>query len=238
MVAEPSMTLIADLWALQEIDVGLDARRASLEDAEARLGESDDLLAARARAAESSDAARQARSVQRDLEQQADGLRAKIAPLETKLYGGSLRNPKELADLQADIEQLKRQLSAVEDRDLEALASVEESDRAAAASTGELEALEGAWAEEQMELRERIGRLRGEIAVDDRRRHEQAERVAEGALRDYDRLRAARNGRALAKLDRNLCLGCRISLPQNTVTRARGGSALVHCPNCERILVA
>lgn len=238
MVAGPSMTLIADLWALQEIDVALDARRGSLEEAETRLGESDDLIAMRARAAGADGAARDARATQRDLEQQADGLRAKIAPLETRLYAGTLRNPKELADLQADIDQLKRQLSSVEDRDLEALARVEECDGAAAAANAELEALAAAWAEEQAELQERIGRLRGEVAVDDRRRREQAGRIAPAVLRDYDRLRAARNGRALAKLDRNLCLGCRISLPQNTVSRARGGSALVHCPNCERILVA
>lgn len=232
------MTLIADLWALQEIDVALDACRASLEDAEARLGESEELLAVRARAQAAGDAAREARAAQRDIEQQADGVRAKIAPIEAKLYGGTVRNPKELADLQADVDQLKRQVSALEDKDLEALAAAEEREEESRAATAELESLESAWAEEQMELRAKIERLRGAIAVDDERRREQAEHVPAGVLRDYDRLRAARNGRALAKLDRNLCLGCRISLPQNTVSRARGGSALVHCPNCERILVA
>jgi predicted nucleic acid-binding Zn-ribbon protein len=232
------MTLIADLWALQEIDVALDARRASLEDAEGQLGETEDLLAARGRAEEAAGAARAARSAQRDLEQQADALRAKIGPLETKLYGGSVRNPKELADLQADIDQLKRQLSTIEDRDLEALTLLEECDAEARATRAEAESLEAAWAEEQLELRSKASRLREEIASEDARRRDQAERIAAGTLRDYDRLRAARGGRALAKLDRNLCLGCRISLPQNTVSRARGGGALVHCPNCERILVA
>ena len=42
----------------------------------------------------------------------------------------------------------------------------------------------------------------------------------------------------MAKLDRNLCLGCRISLPANFVTKARAGNTLVQCPNCERMLVA
>ena len=52
MLAGQTMSLIADLWKLQEIDVALDARRASLEDAQARLGETEDLLAVRARADE------------------------------------------------------------------------------------------------------------------------------------------------------------------------------------------
>ena len=40
----------------------------------------------------------------------------------------------------------------------------------------------------------------------------------------------------MAKLDRDLCTGCRISLPTNMVNKARSGNALVQCPNCERIL--
>jgi predicted nucleic acid-binding Zn-ribbon protein len=40
----------------------------------------------------------------------------------------------------------------------------------------------------------------------------------------------------MARLDRNLCLGCRISLPVSTVNRARAGAVVVQCPNCERIL--
>jgi len=231
------MTLIADLWALQEIDVALDARRASFEDAESRLGETEDLLAARARASETAAAAQAARGAQRDIEQQADALRAKIAPAEAKLYGGSVRNPKELADLQADVDQLKRHLSTIEDQDLEALSATEEREGEAASAKAELEALEAAWNEEQADLRARIGVLREEIAEEDARRAGRAADIEPAMLRDYDRLRKARNGRALAKLDRNLCLGCRISLPQNAVTRVRSGSAIVHCPNCERILV-
>src|SRR3954447_25101170 len=110
-VPAQQLSLISDLWKLQEIDSALDARRASLEDAEARLGDTEELLAARERTQELREAAPRARTEQKDIELEADELRSKIAPLETKLYGGSIRNPKELKDLQADIDQLKRHLS-------------------------------------------------------------------------------------------------------------------------------
>src|SRR5437660_9868005 len=97
-VPAQQMSLISDLWKLQEIDSALDARRGSLDDSEARLGESEELLAARERKRELQDAARRARTEQKDIELEADELRSKIAPLEAKLYGGSIRNPKELAD--------------------------------------------------------------------------------------------------------------------------------------------
>ncbi|MBF6599831.1 MAG: hypothetical protein IVW36_04905 [Dehalococcoidia bacterium] len=237
MLAEGTMSLIADLWKLQETDVALDAFRASLEDAESRLGETEDLLSLRARAAESDAAVARARSEQRDIDREAEDVRAKIAPAEQKLYGGSLRQPKELADLQADIDQMKRQLAAIEDRDLEALSAVERAESEAVVVASERDAADAAFSDDQTGLRGRIAQLRTEIADAEDERREQAERIPAEELKRYARLRAAHNGRALARLDRTLCTGCRIGLPLNLVTRARSGSTLVQCPNCERILV-
>lgn len=232
------MNRIADLWKLQEIDSALDSRRASLEDAESRLGSSEDVEAARATLDERMAAKRAAESAQKDVEIQADDLKLKIAPAEEKLYGGSIKNPRELSDLQADIDQLKRQLSAAEDADLAALGAAEAADIALRETESELAALEAAWREEQAEARERIARLSVEIAGYDAARDERASGVDGDLLRNYDHVRRAHHGRGMAKLDRNLCLGCRISLPVQTVNRARAGSTLVQCPNCERILYA
>ena len=237
-VPAQQMSLISDLWKLQEIDSALDARRGSLDDAEARLGESEELLAARERKRELQEATRRARTEQKDIELEADELRSKIAPLETKLYGGSIRNPKELADLQADMDQLKRHLSTVEDRDLEALSALEATESDLRTATAELESVEAASAEEQRDLHERIAKLHSEIDEYATKRDEQAAHIDRATLKTYDHLRQAHQGRALAKLDRNLCLGCRISLPTSVVNKARAGNTLAHCPNCERILVA
>jgi predicted nucleic acid-binding Zn-ribbon protein len=232
------MTGFADLWKLQEIDSALDARRASLEDAEGRRGETEELIAARARDEESRAALKRAQAAQKDIELEADDLKGKITPQETKLYSGTIKNPKELSGLQADIDQLKRHLSAVEDRDLEALSAVEAAEGEARAASAELAALETAWQEEQAELTVRVVRLREEIAAYELQRNELAAGLDAGLLLTYDRLRRAHQGRGAARLDRNLCLGCRISLPTSTVNRARAGSTLVQCPNCERILIA
>ncbi|MDP9236835.1 MAG: C4-type zinc ribbon domain-containing protein [Chloroflexota bacterium] len=231
------MTELADLWRLQETDIALDSRRASLEDAHARISDSEELIAARARYDGLLTAQRQAESAQRSIETEAADLRAKITPQETKLYSGAIKSPKELGDLQADIDQLKRHLSAVEDRDLEALAAAEAAGNEARTAGAEHEAIDAAWREEQAELAARVERLTSEIAVYDEQRRERAAYIDANLLKTYDRLRVAHAGRAMAKLDRNLCTGCRISLPTNLVNKARAGSALVQCPNCERILI-
>jgi predicted nucleic acid-binding Zn-ribbon protein len=231
-----SMPSLAELWSLQEIDSALDMRRASLDDARARIGESEDVVALRARVEELRAASRRAQAAQKDVELEADDLKSKIAPAEEKLYSGSIRNPRELSDLQADIAQLKQHLSAVEDRDLEALSVLEQADAELRAATAELEAQETAWREEQAELAERSDRLAGEIAIYERQRAEAAAEIEQELLKTYDHVRRAHQGRGVARLDRNLCLGCRISLPVSIVNRARAGQVVVQCPNCERIL--
>lgn len=238
MVSIYSMTWIHDLRRLQETDAALDIRRGSRGDAEARLGDSDEAIVLRARVEALDAELRAARAAQNDVELEADALKAKIAPAETKLYSGAIKNPKELADLQADIDQLKRHLSAVEDRDLEALTRLESAESECRSAGAELAALESAWAAEQSELTERMKTLSAEIAAYDAERAEQAAEVSPDHLRTYNHIRIARQGRALAKLDRNLCTGCRISLPTNIVNKARAGNVLIQCPNCERILHA
>lgn len=232
------MVRTADLWRLQETDSALDSRRATIDDARARLGESEEIEAARIDLFGKTRVHRGAESSQNDLELQADDVKGKIAPAEEKLYSGKIKNPKELSDLQHDIDQHKRQLSAIEDQDIEALSAVESAEREMHAAMEHLETLDAAWREEQAELTERIERLAAEVAEYEAERAEQAADIEADLLSVYEHIRRAHQGKGVARLDRNLCLGCRISLPTSTVNKARAGSALVQCPNCERILCA
>jgi predicted nucleic acid-binding Zn-ribbon protein len=232
------MSRISDLWQLQEIDSALDTRRASLEDAEARIGSSEEVAAAQATLDERRGTLREARDAQRDLETQAEDQKGKIAPAEEKLYSGAIKNPRELSDLQADIAQLKQQLSTLEDRVLEAIAAVEAAEGDERTAAAELAALDQAWREEQEDLAERVSRLRAEIAGYDEQRRERAEYIDTDLLRTYDHVRRAHQGKGIAKVDRNLCLGCRISLPVTLVNKARNSNNTIQCPNCERILYA
>jgi predicted nucleic acid-binding Zn-ribbon protein len=232
------MMRTADLWRLQEIDSALDARRATIEDARSRIGASEEVAAAHAELEEKKNAHRAAHAAQKDLDLQADDLRSKIGPAEQKLYSGAIKNPKELADLQHDIEQHKKQLSAIEDQDIEALSGVEAAEREVREAQARADALDQAWQDEQAELMDRIERLTTEIAGYEAERRDQAADIEPGVLRTYDHVRRAHQGKGVARLDRNLCLGCRISLPTSTVNKARAGNALVQCPNCERILCA
>jgi predicted nucleic acid-binding Zn-ribbon protein len=81
-----------------------------------------------------------------------------------------------------------------------------------------------------------VERLAGEIAILERQREEQVVEIEPDLVSTYNHVRRAHQGKGVARLDRNLCLGCRISLPVSTVNKARAGVVVMQCPNCERIL--
>lgn len=232
------MTTISDLYALQETDSALDQARAGLEAADERLADTSEVDEARAEFADREADWRRAELAEREVELELEALREKIQPLEERLYGGSVRNPKELDDLQHDVESLKRRQSGIEDRALEAMAVTEEAQGALDAARARLRETETARAGENDRLAEERERLLAEIARLEVRREPQAGALDAASLRLYEALRSTRHGRAVVRVERGLCQGCRISLPTHVLTRARSGGSLVQCPSCERVLYA
>ena len=231
------MTSAADLFALQEIDLRRDARRALIADIEARLGETEALLAAREAVREAEAEVERLQRQQRSLEEKLEDLDAKISPLEKKLYDGSVRNPRELTDMQKDVVSLKGRRSRLDDDVLALLDATEAASSALARAREELRRMEAEWREDQEQLTTQKSRAEAEAEEleDDRGRRTQG--MEAGALGLYESLRGVKQGRAVARIERGACQGCRIGLPTHLVQRVRAGVALVQCPSCERILV-
>src|SRR4030042_436472 len=91
-----------------------------------QLGETGELTAARAAVDEHREALRALREGQRDIEWQVDDARSHVTAVEKKLYGGTVRNPKELEGLNDDANMLKGQLRRREDELLNHMVKVEE----------------------------------------------------------------------------------------------------------------
>lgn len=231
------MPSIAELYALQEVDLAIDAGRAGLTDVESNLGESPEVIEATETEKECQEALRLARREFKDREGEADQLREKIADVQEQLYRtGVIRSPKELEDLQMELESLKRRRSELEDQALEAMDAMERAQEALKEAEERLSELTQTYESGQEELGDRKGRLEREIATLEERRTEQVALIDSDLLALYDRLRSSRQGRAVAKVAGGACQGCRISLPVNLVARARAGTDLVQCSSCERIL--
>jgi predicted nucleic acid-binding Zn-ribbon protein len=230
------MTQTLSLYRLQQIDSQVERHRARLAAIAERLSEDEELRLAvdRARAAET--ACRQARSELAAAERAVEAQRVKIEQTEASLYGGAVRNPKELQDLQMDVASLRRHLATLEDRQLEAMLAAEAAEAAEQTARAEAQRLqEGLEAQNEGLLREQeslqrdVERLRTEHGA-------ALESVSQEAIDLYDRLRQQRRGVAVASIVEDSCQACGSGLTPAQVQAARSGTQMALCPSCGRIL--
>jgi uncharacterized protein len=231
------MTTAPDVLALQETDQALDRARARLTDVEGQMGESDGLITARQAVAERQELVTQLRSRLHDAEWSVDDAREKASEVEGKLYGGTIRNPKELADLDADLSSLKTQVARREDTLLGLLVEIEEAEALLGAAQSALTETETVWQQDQEAFLKEKSRLEPEIAALESRRRDQLPAIDSSSLRLYQLLRDRHRGQAVAGVERGMCQGCRITLPMSLLQKARSGVGLVQCVSCERILL-
>jgi hypothetical protein len=231
------MSKVSDLYQLQEIDLEIDAKEATLAETEELIGETEELRSAREAVEQSDEGAKELRKRLRGAEWQVDEVDEKIQPLHKKLYGGTIRNPKELSSIEDDIKTLLSHKRKLEDHVLEVMTEAEEAEGSLAAARESLATIESAWQAEQERLKEQKAALKEDLVRLEGQRQEQGRKIDPPTLSIYDSLRAKHQGRAVAKVERGTCQGCRISLPMTLLQKARSsGDGLVHCSSCERIL--
>jgi uncharacterized protein len=230
------MTRSIDLYELQETDAAIDAAERRLTEIGLELEDEGDLSALDDRLIEYQDELTEAESEEHAADESVTDQRAKLTSLEEKLYSGEVKLPRELKTLQDDVEAHRRQLTSLEERTLTAAARMEAARAALTGGRNEREArlmergqLLASLQAEQGDINASVEQLRS-------RRDRQKERVDPPDLVLYERLRRARSGRAVAKVERGTCQGCRITLPTTVFQRARSGLKIVQCTSCERIL--
>lgn len=231
------MTAVTDLFALQEIDLALDRARVRLAEIEEGIQETEELAAARQVKAEKEEVLASFRARQKDLEWDVDEVRSKASEMEAKLYAGTVRNPKELSDLDADVRSLKAQAAKREDVLLALMEEAEAADAECRGAEAEYLRIESAWKANRTGLLEEKAELEPEVERLEAQRGQQVAEIGRPSLGLYQLLRERRGGQAVARVDRGMCQGCRISLPMSVIQKARTGVGLVQCVSCERILL-
>ncbi len=228
----------AALYALQQVDLEMDARQRRLAEIQAALGESQAVRQAQAEVAAAEAELHRWQTRQRDLELEVAGLASKLAETENLLYSGRIRNPKELSDLQAELAALSRYRQAREDELLEAMLNVEEQIEAVAAARRRLAEVEATTAMAQANLRDEAAQSQARLKTlaEERQLHLMGLSAADLAL--YEALRARKRGQAVARIEDGACSACGDAPPSSRLQQARQSEDLVTCANCERILYA
>lgn len=229
------MSRSANLYALQQIDQETDSRRVRLSVVIESLGETKELQSARQRLGQAQSELSKWRTRQRDQELVLQELDQKKQDSERKLYGGKIRNPKELSDLQEEVASLGRRRTAAEDDLLEIMLTAEDGDAEEREATESLNRVTAQWESNQAELRAEKETLENRLLELAARRQQRIATIAAADLADYEHLRPRKRGAAVAILDGDECQGCMTTVSAARVKEARS-DALAHCGTCGRIL--
>lgn len=155
---------------------------------------------------------------------------------ERRMRLGRLRNDKEVAALQREIEVAKEANLRVEEEVYALIEQVEALEGSTKAAEEERVALAASLAKLGETGTSRIRQLRAEIAEEIGERSAIAGRLGDPVRKKYEQLFARRNGLAVVEVRGGSCRGCNMHLPPQLAIRIRRRVDIEYCPNCQRIL--
>jgi len=146
------------------------------------------------------------------------------------------RKNEEYTALGHEIDAANKHIVGLEDRELELMEEAEslnpqirEAEEAYAADKTRINKAVAA-------LEQSIPNLKGRISELETERAKHVEGVDEDVLDLYERLFKSKGSTAIVALEHDVCMGCHMKVTNQTSVEVKSSQAIVHCPNCGRLL--
>ena len=224
------------LFQLQQYDTNLDSSFRRIAEIEILISDTSDLdklhLLQDQRKLEFDEKQTELRSAENQVKDQ----NFKIEQNEKKLYGGMITNPKELEDLQLESESLKKYLTVLEERQLEAMLESDQAQSQYDEITEKVDDLSQQKNSVTKDLLTENNNLKEQIAITEKERNQYLEANAIPDLSIYNKLRESLGGIAVTIMTNSSCSSCGANIPSAIEQEARSPGNLSNCPTCKRIL--
>lgn len=230
------MSQSSNLYRLQLLDSQLDQARHRMKEIEGILNQDAELKQTRQAHDEANLNLNDEQKHLRHAEEAVQDLRIKIEQTEAMLYGGKIRNPKELQDLQAEVEALIRYLVTLEDRELEAMLTLENAEEQLKNASQNLTEAQSRFASQYALLNGERHKLSGQIDRLETERQAAVNTIKPDDMVIYEQLRKQRRGIAVAIAVDKSCSACGSLLTAALIQQAVTSPLLVRCPTCGRII--
>ncbi|MFC2053107.1 zinc ribbon domain-containing protein [Chloroflexota bacterium] len=224
------------LFRLQQTDNQIDHRTTRMVEIETALKDDEALKLGTSTLQSAEHELKELRKALHLAEDNVSGQRLKIEQTEATLYSGKVKNPKELQDLQNEAAALKRYLSVLEDRLLEAMLAEEEAASQYDYAFHELEIEQSRYNQMQNDLSNEKVKFENELARLQGERTATTGSIPEDDLILYQQLRVQRRGIAVAKVSNKACSACGSLLSATLLHSARSPNQITLCDTCGRIL--
>jgi predicted nucleic acid-binding Zn-ribbon protein len=226
------------LLALQVADQDLASRRRSFHKVAQELKAQGGLPELRDRTEKSRARELEARVEHAKMESELATVKERLNHLEERLYSGAITNVRELQAVEGEHSSARKQYVALEQGLGPALAAAEDAKGRHEELRKELEGLEESWKATETGLASERHRLAKECSDMGKKRTQATTGIPENDLAFYESLLSRKAGVAVVRVERGVCLGCRVRLPLREISRMRGTTVLIACSSCGRILLA
>ena len=230
------MSASLGLYRLQLIDTRMDQVHTRMEAIQKILENDERVQAASTQLAEKTKKHEQATRTLKRSEDNVKDQKIKIEHCEAKLYSGTIKNPKELQDLQNESVALKRYLATLEDRQLDAMLVEEEARNSMNTASNKLKKVEMQAIEQNTSLSAEKKELEKELEKLNDEREAARSPLDSGLLATYENLRQQRRGLAVTLISDGACSACGTTLTPALLQNARSSTDLHNCSTCGRIL--
>lgn len=236
-MATPLQEQLHALYALQQIDTQLQRAKRT----QSGLDQGVDAI----QAANSAHVEKQARldslhhsqAELKDSELKLSTIETKRKNYQDKFYQGTVTNPRELANIEKEIDALGRQRSDLDGRILDLMERAEQAESDLKIAAEKTKSADAHRDEVIAAFKSRYAVLELEIAEATRRRPEAASLVTDKSLlKQYEDIRTRANGVGIGKIEGGDCGGCHMTLPSGVVKSVREGQQAQICENCGRLL--
>ena len=229
------MSRASSLLSLQQIDDRIATLSSDIAALEASLRGDPELDRLRIAEAGAHEEHRTLGAGARLAELEAASLQTRIRELDRRLYGGTVRNPAELMEMQRELEAMRARLSTAEDDALERMEQVDLSLANLQSASAAVSAREAQRSSAMEPMRARLASLTAERDVLTAERESLRAEVDPGDLSLYARIGAHRRP-AVTGLAGEFCAGCHMPVSNEERRAVRTGTGLTQCANCDRIL--
>ena len=230
------MTSSKQLFSLQELDLALDQIDSQTAKAKKEVSFGAALEALEEALRNESQGLEEFQSLLKTRRVEAETQRERSTHLDGQLYGGEVTSPSALESLEQEANNVRAQMEKLDNELAELSLLTEESQIKCTEMEKQLSDNRVAWETRQTELTELLTRLSSDREGIASQRGDLAASLDPAGVQQYEKLRNAKGGLAVAKVSRGLCQACRMALPTQQQQKVRSGRQTVLCSTCGRIL--
>ena len=230
------MTELRQLYELQELDFQIDDLEKDLAGIETQLADDSVLAEAKRRVALLETYSDQLAARRRAVDRAIADLQTRLGRTQERLYSGSITSVKEMEAAEEERATTEKGIAEHEDRLLEVMVKTEEVDETLAKGRQVVKRLEDQRNMDVAALTVKAEETRASLDELSPRRDRTWDSISAPVLHRYESLRSSRGGTAIAKVERGMCSGCRMTLSTSEQQRIRTASDPMQCSSCHRIL--